>query len=163
MSKLLYSQSTKTIKPYPRLDDQPIAGLDPDYLVLDKVKVTPISYDPATQSISSTYVVDTELLEYRQEWTVNDLPPVPDWDGFNTYMLSDPMFKSYRGTVRSADGDLNWALFDAYKMIATNGCKVFSSVWHLWCNASGITKTDKEIVATTARSYNLPTEFVNAL
>ena len=160
MSKLLYSQSTQAIKPYPRLDNQPIAGLDPDYLVLDKVEVAPISYDPATQSLSSTYVVDTDTLEYRQEWTVTDLPPTPDWDSFNAYMLSDPMFKSYRDTVRSVDGDLNGALFDAYGLVATNGVSAFSLVWGLWVSVSAIAVAEKEVIAGVAEGFNLPADFV---
>ena len=161
MTKLLYSQSTQAIKPYPRLDDASIAGLDPDYLVLDKVEVAPISYDPATQSLSSTYVVDTDTLEYRQEWTVTDLPPVPNWDSFNAYMLSDPMFKGYRDTVRSADGDLNGALFDAYALVATNGVGAFSLVWGgIWVPVSGITVADREVIAGVAEGFNLPADFV---
>lgn len=160
MSKVLYSQSTQAIKPYPRLDDAPIAGLDPDYLVLEKVEVVPISYDPATQSLSSTYVVDTDTLEYRQEWTITDLPLVPDWDGFNAYMLSDPMFKGYRDTVRTADGELNSALFDAHGLVATNGVAAFSLVWGIWVSVSGITVADKETIATKAEGFNLPAEFV---
>ena len=163
MSKLLYSKSTTTIKPYPRNDDQPVVGLDLDYLVLDKVDVAPISYDPATQSLSSTYVVDTDTLEYRQKWTVTDLPPVPDWDSFNAYMLSDPMFKTYRDTVRNADGELNSALFDAYGMVATNGVAAFSLVWGIWCTASGITVADREVIATVAEGFNLPAEFVTVI
>jgi hypothetical protein len=163
MSKLLYSQSTQVIKPYPRLDDASIAGLDPDYLVLDKVEVAPISYDPATQSLSSTYVVDTDTLEYRQEWTVTDLPPVPDWDSFNTYMLSDPMFKTYRDTVRSIDGELTGALFDAYAMIDAHGINAFSSIWGVWVSVSGISEVDRGIIANTAHSYNLPEAFVDII
>lgn len=166
MSKLLYSQSTATIKPYPRLDDQPIVGLDPDYLVLEKVEVAPISYDPATQSLSSSYVVDTENLEYRQEWVIEDLPPAPpapDWDSFNTYMLSDSMFKTYRDTVRSIDGELTGALFDAYAMIDAHGINAFSVVWGVWVSVSGITEADRGIIADVARSYNLPGDFISII
>jgi hypothetical protein len=163
MPKLLYSQSTATIKPYPRLDDQPIAGLDPDYLVLDKVEVAPISYDPTMQSLSSTYVVDIDNLEYRQEWTVTDLPSVPDWDGFNAYMLTDPMFKAYRDTVRTIDGDLNAALFNAYALIERNGVAAFTLVWGQWTQLSGITTENRETIATVAESFNLPVEFVGVV
>ena len=87
-------------------------------------------------------------------------PPVPDWDSFNAYMLSDSMFKSYRDTVRTADRELNSALFDAYGLVATNGVAAFSLVWGIWCTASGITVADKEIIATTAEGFNLPSDFV---
>lgn len=163
MTKLLYSQSTQVIKPYPRLDDQPIAGLDPDYLVLDKVEVAPPSYDPATQSLSSSYIIDIELLEYRQEWAVVDLSPVPDWDGFNTYMLSDPIFKGYRDVVRDIDGELTGALFDAYAMIDAHGINAFNNIWGVWVSVSGISEVDRGIIANTARNYNLPEAFVDII
>lgn len=87
-------------------------------------------------------------------------PPTPDWDSFNAYMLSDAMFKGYRDTVRSVDGDLNGALFDAYGLVTTNGVSAFSLVWGLWVSISGITVADKEIIATTAEGFNLPADFV---
>jgi len=88
-------------------------------------------------------------------------PPVPDWDGFNAYMLSDPTFKGYRDTVRSADGDLNGALFDAYGLVATNGVAAFSLVWGgIWVPVSGITVADREVIAGVAEGFNLPAEFV---
>lgn len=91
-------------------------------------------------------------------------PPVPDWDGFNAYMLSDHMFKSYRDTVRTADGELNSALFDAYALVATNGVAAFSLVWGgIWVPVSGITVADRENIATTAEGFNLPADFVTVI
>lgn len=88
-------------------------------------------------------------------------PPVPDWDSFNAYMLSDSMFKGYRDTVRTADGELNSALFDAYGLVATNGVAAFSLVWGgIWVPVSGITVADREVIAGVAEGFNLPSEFV---
>jgi hypothetical protein len=85
MSKLLYSQSTQQTYPYPRNDDAPIIGLDPDFLVLERVETPPPTYNPETEIITLTWVVDVEALEYRQEWVVTDKPSpvvVPNWTGF---------------------------------------------------------------------------------
>jgi hypothetical protein len=90
-------------------------------------------------------------------------PPTPDWDGFNAYMLSDPMFKGYRDTVRTADGDLTGALFDAYEMVDTKGVAAFSLVWGRWVSVSGITVADREVIATVAEGFNLPSEFVTVI
>jgi hypothetical protein len=82
MSKVLYSQSTQQIYPYPRSDDAPIAGLDPDLLVLTEVPAPPPDYDTETQSITDSWEVDVDSLEYRQVWTITDIipsPPVPNW------------------------------------------------------------------------------------
>ena len=86
--------------------------------------------------------------------------PTPDWDSFNAYMLSDPMFKTYRDTVRTADGELSSALFDAHGLVETNGVAAFSLVWGIWVSVSGITVADKETIATKAEGFNLPAEFV---
>lgn len=161
--KILYSQSTQSTKPYPRTDDAPVVGLNPDYLVLGQIQTSPPSYYPETQTVSSQYVVDTEALEYRQEWTVSDLPPQPQWDAFNVYMLSDATFKSYRDTVRAVDGDLNAALFNSYSVVATNGVNAFANVWGAWCQVSQITAQDKQAIADVAESYNLPTDFVSVI
>jgi hypothetical protein len=85
MYKLLYSQTTQQTHPYPRNDDAPIVGLDPDFLILEQVETTPPTYDPETEIITPNWVVDITALEYRQEWVVSDKPvpePVPNWTGF---------------------------------------------------------------------------------
>lgn len=161
--KILYSQSTGATLRYPRTDDAPIVGLDSDYLVLTQIQTSPPSHDPETQTVSSQYVVDTEVLEYRQEWAITEIPPRPQWDSFNVYMLSDATFKTYRDTVRTVDGDLNAALFNAYGVVASNGVSVFSNVWAVWSQVSGITTQDKQAIADVAESYNLPAEFVSVI
>jgi hypothetical protein len=165
MSKRLYSQSTQQLKSYPRNDGGPIVGLDSDYLVLTQVNTTPPEYDAETEVISSEFIVDTENLEYRQEWTVSPKPVVvtPNWDGFNAYMLTDSMFKNYRDTVRAIDGDLNAALFNAYALIERNGVAAFTLVWSVWTQLSGITTQHKNTIATVAESFNLPIEFVEVV
>ena len=101
-------------------------------------------------------------IEYGEDdYLAEEVVIVPDWDGFNAYMLSDPTFKGYRDTVRSADGDLNGALFDAYGLVATNGVAAFSLVWGgIWVPVSGITVADREVIAGVAEGFNLPAEFV---
>jgi len=163
MSKLLYSQSTQAIKPYPRLDDNPIAGLDPDYLVLEKVDVAPISYDSETQSLSFTYVVDLQTLQYRQEWTVNDLPPTPDWDGFNTYMLTDTDFNTYYGTGLTVAPAVTTSIPTALAQVSTNDVNSFNLTFNGFCNAVSVTATHRNGWADVAESYHLPADFVSVI
>ena len=161
--KLLYSKATQQTYPYPRNDDQPIIGLDPDYLILERIEATPPAYDKETEIATPNWVVDVNALEYRQVWTVNEIPPAanePNWDGFNGYMLIDSMFKSYRDIVRPIDGDLNGALFDSYGLVSTNGVAAFSLVWGYWCQVSGITGDDRSVIANAAHFFNLPADFV---
>lgn len=86
--------------------------------------------------------------------------PVPNWNSFNAYMLTDQTFKGYRDNVRSIDGDLNGALFDAYGLVSSNGVESFSLLWGVWTQVSGITPEDKEVIAMTAEYFNLPADFI---
>lgn len=95
--KLLYSQSTQQIKAYPRNDESPIIGLDPDYLVLEKIETDPPTYDPEAETISSTYMVDPGTLEYRQAWTATPIVPTPDWDGLYQTLLGSAVYQHLVG------------------------------------------------------------------
>lgn len=163
MTKLLYSQSTQAIKLYPRLDDQPIAGLDPDYLVLDKAETPPPSYDSTTQSLLSNYVVDLQTSQYRQEWTVTDLPPVPDWDGFNAYMLTDTDFNTYYGTGLTVAPAVTTSIPTALAQVSTNGVNSFNLTFNEFCNAVSVTTTHRNSWADIAESYHLPADFVSVI
>jgi len=90
-------------------------------------------------------------------------PTTPDWDSFNEFMLTDPVFKSYRDIVRPIDGDLTSALFDSYELVDKNGVSAFSLVWGYWCQVSGITAEDKEAIASTTQELNLPADFVSTI
>lgn len=88
---------------------------------------------------------------------------IPNWDGFNAYMLTDPIFKSYRDAVREIDGDLNAALFDAYGLVPTNGVAAFTLFWSVWIQVSQITAEDKSTIAGVASMFNLPTDFISTI
>jgi hypothetical protein len=90
-------------------------------------------------------------------------PPTPNWDGFNAYMLTDSTFKTYRDSVRQADGDLNAALFNAYALVVSNGVAPFALIWGVWCQLAQITAEDKEQIATAAESFNLTNDFINTI
>jgi hypothetical protein len=65
MAKLLYSQTTQQTYPYPRNDDAPIIGLDPDFLILERVETTPPTYDPETEIITPNWVGASAAIYYR--------------------------------------------------------------------------------------------------
>ena len=157
---ILYYQPTQSLHPYPRKDDQPVTDLDSDYLILEQINTPPPEYDPQTQRLNSVYEIDLEALEYRRVWAVLDLPPVPNYDGFNSYFLGSLEIATYREIVNSIDPDLTPALFDTYSQVASGQLTGFSSLWDSWVAASGITTEDRESLATVAESFNLPAEFV---
>jgi hypothetical protein len=77
MSKILYYTPTQTLCPYPRNDDEPVVGLDPDYEVFDIVQDAEPTYDPATQYLTTTETIDTVAETVTYGWQINDLPPPP--------------------------------------------------------------------------------------
>ena len=160
MSKLLYSQSTQQTYGYPRSDDQPVVGLDADFLVLTKIETAPPDHDPAIQSLSSTYEVDIDALEYRQVWSVTDNLPVPNWDGFNTALLTNPEFIAYQQAVGHPTAS---AVLDAYALVATGGVAAFNLVFNLFCHQGTVTPEHRTAWADIAAGLNLPTDFVEVI
>jgi len=79
MSKILYYTPTQTLRPYPRNDDEPVVGLDPDYEVFDIVQDDRPTYDPATQYLTTTETIDTVAETVTYGYQINDLPPPPDY------------------------------------------------------------------------------------
>ena len=160
MSKVLYSQSTEQIKPYPRKDNAEVVGLDPDYLVLDKTEGAIPTYDPQTESISPNWVINLENFEYRQEWVVNPRELQPNWDGFNGYILSDTQFNIYYGTGLGTAPAVTASLPAALAQVASNGVAAFAMVFNGFCAAAGVTPTHRGEWADEAVAKHLPTDFV---
>jgi hypothetical protein len=162
MSKLLYSQSTQQTLGYPRSDGEPVIGLDPDFLVLTQVNTDPPEITE-NQSLSSTYVVDVNALEYRQEWAITTKPlpePVPDWDGFNGFILSNVEFNTYYGTGLGTAPAVTSSLPAALAQVSTNGFGAFAMVFNGFCTVAGVTSIHRGEWADMAERFNLPTDFV---
>jgi hypothetical protein len=95
----LYDTLTAEIRGYPRLDDEPVEGLDPRYLVLRVVR-EPALEPGENQRVSETRTVDLEALEWRWGWSVEDLPPPPppaDWRTFKRTLLAHPAINMLLG------------------------------------------------------------------
>ena len=81
--KVLYNTQSRSIFPYPRNDDEPVIGLSPEYLVLEKIES-----DPPSPTAIPSWEVSLEALEYCQVWTEPEPPPpAPDWLSFNLAMI----------------------------------------------------------------------------
>lgn len=152
MAKILYSQSTQTTKSYPRTDDAPIVGLDSDYLVLTQVQTVPPVHDPGTQTVSSQYVVDTNALEYRQEWTVSQIE-VYDPAQFLQQMFASSTFESWLSNfsvfkqsgfmngATNAKVDNNWTVVQAmYDQLKAGFAPSQVSIdeWQSYADTNGI-------------------------
>ena len=73
MEKKLYNTQTAELFPYPRKDDEPIVGLDPDLVTVEIIKATRPDYDPATQTLEKTETPDVVAGTYTYGYTVRDL------------------------------------------------------------------------------------------
>ena len=159
----LYSQSTQQIKSYPRNDDEPIIGLDADYLVLEQVNTLPPEYNPETQTINSDYIVDTVNLEYRQEWVVTDLPPQPNWDMFNSQMLTDPEFNQVYNTANSIAPVVCASLPAALTQVSNGQLSMFNIVWNQIMQLGNATTEMRVKWGNWATDNNLPIDFVSII
>jgi hypothetical protein len=73
-----------------------IIGLDPSFLILEKVFVSTPTYDPQVENAIESWTIDSDNLQYVQTWTIVELIPAPDWTGFNLAIFSDPAFASWQ-------------------------------------------------------------------
>jgi hypothetical protein len=75
--KLLLDTSTGALLPYPRLDDEPIVGLDPSLQVMTVEKTDPPSFDAFSQQLEVTETIDKDSSKVIHGWRVVPIPPAP--------------------------------------------------------------------------------------
>lgn len=83
MTRFLYNSATSQLLPYPRLDDQPVIGLDPTLVVLTLIEQATPNYDPATHRLEPTEAIDLQAGNVTRGWRAVPLlpaPPAPDWE-----------------------------------------------------------------------------------
>jgi len=73
--KLLYDTQTQRLLPWPRIDDEPVVGLDAHLLEMSVVQEDQPAYDPATQRLEKTEVIDTDSRTVTRAWNVVEVPP----------------------------------------------------------------------------------------
>jgi hypothetical protein len=72
--KALYNTETQTLLPWPRIDNEPVVGLDAHLLEMDVVQEDQPAYDPATQRLEKTEVIDAEAQTVTRGWSVAEVP-----------------------------------------------------------------------------------------
>jgi hypothetical protein len=81
--KLLYNTQTQKLLPWPRIDDEPVVGLAAHLLEMDVVQEDQPAYDPATQRLEKTEVIDAEAQTVTRGWSVAEVPvatyTAPEW------------------------------------------------------------------------------------
>ena len=74
--KALYNTQTNAILPWPRIDEEPVVGLDAHLLEMTVVQEPQPAFDPATQRLEKTEVIDTDARTVTRGWSVIAvLPP----------------------------------------------------------------------------------------
>jgi hypothetical protein len=161
--KKLYNTQTQQILSYPRNDDSSVVELDSSILILTQIDSPPPDYDFNTHTITSVYIINIENLEYRQEWTIQEKPPVANWDMFNLQMMSDARFNQVYNQCLSVAPIVANALPVALDQITSKGNTLFTLIWNQLCSIGGATPEDRVLWAGLAINNNLPDDFVNVL
>ena len=84
MSNIIYNpQDQSIVEPiiFGKSDANDIIGLDPSFLILEKITSTPI-YNPETEQAIESWTIDLPNLQYVQTWTIEPIVFQPDWAGF---------------------------------------------------------------------------------
>jgi len=102
-NKALWDLIDEKLVKYPRIDNEPVVGLDADrYVVLDLVRNLQPIYDPLTDYLVPTETVDFDALTYTYGWTVEPLPPPgPDYQGFYSALLVSTCYQAVLAEVLS--------------------------------------------------------------
>jgi hypothetical protein len=76
--KILYDTETHSLKPYPRVDNEPVVGLDARYQVLELIEQEKPDHDPATHYLRRTEAIDLDALQCLRGWEIvaHEPPPV---------------------------------------------------------------------------------------
>jgi hypothetical protein len=73
--KLIYNTQTKKLLSWPRIDDEPVVGLASHLLEMTVVQEDKPAYDPATQRLERTEVIDTQAQTVTRGWDVVEIDP----------------------------------------------------------------------------------------
>ena len=83
--KVIYNPSTGKISNYPRNDEELIAGLDPTLRIMELIEESQPSYEPDTQRLNPTTVIDEVNGTVTRGWEVLTIPIGPLRPGIPNY------------------------------------------------------------------------------
>jgi hypothetical protein len=72
--KLLYNTQTQKLLPWPRIDEEPVVGLAAHLLEMTVVQEDQPAYDPASQRLEKTEVIDAQAQTVTRGWSVVEVP-----------------------------------------------------------------------------------------
>lgn len=118
------------------------------------------AYQPTRDALSAAYA-DGDWVSYTPPESVQI--PEPDWDGFNLAILANAEFNTAYGVAITAYPLVAAALPAALTQVAVGSITMFVTAFEALCQAASVSSEQRNIWATVAESYDLPTEFVAAI
>jgi hypothetical protein len=167
-SLVLLDITTGLIRDYPRIDGEPVEGLDPRYEVLQIVREPAPQYDSVTHGISETRTIDREAAEWHWGWAVEPLPPVlpaPEWRAFKRTLLAHPAINGMLGGSLAGAPAAGISL-PATLLAAAGGVDVvddFRGAWVALRRQGLVSPELLQEVRGLALAMHLPEAFVAAL
>jgi hypothetical protein len=76
--KAIYDTTTAKLLPWPRIDEEPVVGLAPHLLEMTVTQEPQPAFDPATQRLEKTEVIDAEARTVTRGWNIIDIE-APTW------------------------------------------------------------------------------------
>ena len=74
MKKLIYDTTNEKLLPWPRIDDEPVADLDPTLLEMQLIEEEESEYDHNTQQLKATEVIDIAEQTVTRGWEIIPIP-----------------------------------------------------------------------------------------
>lgn len=162
----LFDTETQQLRAYPRVDDHPVDGLDPRFVVVVVVTEPAPEHNPSTQQLRRTETIDLAAGEVRYGWAVDDLPPPapqPQWERFKGQALShDEINGALAAAMPFAPGAV-MALPAALMAAAQGAPDDFRAAWLLLRRRDLIPQKVLDAVTALAADCNLPEPFVRVL
>lgn len=177
--RLLHNRQTGDLSPYPRQDDEPVAGLDrAAYRVVELVILPVPEHDPAAMrpeaQDSYEWLPETDPTGLdgvlTRGWALAPIeppPPPPNWAQFRETAINSPMLdqilnqayasKDPRVVRHAAE------VIPLYQLAEHNGAAPFGRAWQSLIGLMGIGPEVIAAAVAAAEAANLPAAFIAAL
>jgi hypothetical protein len=175
MTRLLLDLSTNQLLPYPRQDNEPVAGLDRDAAYVVEIAQEPEpEYDASTHYLQPLEPVvcitdpdgDDVNGSATYGWELVAIPepvPTPDWPTFKGAALSHPALKAAILSAWPKEPQAAMALSATLLQAEQGATADFRGCWRAVCAAAPVAPATVAELVELAEKCQLPPEFVAAL
>jgi hypothetical protein len=179
MTRLLLDRSTNQLLPYPRQDDEPVAGLDcTAAYVVELIRESEPEYDPSTHylqplepvvnitdpdsdDVNGTATYGWELLVIPAP---TPDPPQPRWAEFGLMVMEMPQVKLiFAQAIAAGEAPLAVGLGVALGKAADGQSALFLGIWAKAVAHGLVLPELNGQVQALATAFDLPTEFIAGL